>query len=128
MSTLNKAIEFVVLSFMSMNLFAGCITPKNLDNNIIFKVLHCAEVDIDDSKFFEHHVYQGVVLKSKVLHQKKRMKKLMKLFYGTDEKKPCESLKPETKWRGKLGMACCDGSPEPPCLLEFSNFVYDLKK
>jgi hypothetical protein len=46
-----------------------------------------------------------------------------KVFVPASEKLTCGKVKPKTKVAGKLDWACCDGDPNPPCLLGTSQYL-----
>lgn len=116
----------LVMWGISVKVLGHCmISPKDKLTQITFQVLSCQEVNVDDSKFFQQHRYQGVTLDVKVTSPK-NTKKFIKLFYGLQPKPSCDVFKWPSVWRSTMALACCDGSPEVPCLLGYDKRVETL--
>jgi hypothetical protein len=108
-------------------------------------VLSCEEVNLNNLQPPPNWQglisYQGVILQINSLSEKKtnnrkvynnstvdHLPKKTRVFYQTTEKQPCTSLNAGTQRKGIRTSACCDGDPNSPCLLNMSDYVYDLKK
>jgi hypothetical protein len=139
-----RQLAFVCLMFVFLNqaLHASCLAPPSYQET--FEVLSCEEVNLNNLQSPPNWQgllsYQGVILQINSLSEKKtssrkgynnstveRLPKRTRVFYQTKEKQPCTSLNAGTKRKGIRTWACCDGDPNPPCLLDMSDYVYDLK-
>lgn len=132
-----------MLFFLNQALHASCLPPPSYQ--VTFEILSCEEVDLNSLRPPPNWQgllsYQGVILHINILSAEKTKRgnsyhnlaveplpKKTRVFYQTTEKEPCTSLSSGTKRKGIRTWACCDGDPNSPCLLDMSDYVYDLKK
>jgi hypothetical protein len=138
--TVQRFILIFVVCLLNQELQASCLPSPSYQET--FTVLSCAEVNLNSlytpPNWQGLASYQGVILDintvSKARMPKRKtynstqanLPKQQRVFYYTTEKQPCASLSLATKLTGIMAAACCDGDPNAPCLLGFSEYIYDL--
>ena len=134
-----RLITIFALIFLSQNLQASCLLPPSYSKK--FEILACEEVNLNalhpPVNWQGLLSYQGVILQIKILstipiHNNhalvaEHLPNNAQVFYQTTAKEPCTLLKPGTQKKAISTAACCDGDPNAPCLLGFSEYIYDLK-
>lgn len=50
-----------------------------------------------------------------------------RVWVPASEKLTCLAFKPKAEIHGKLALACCDGDPNPPCLLGTGEILTAIK-
>ena len=91
---------------------ASCRAMKS--KSVVVAVDACTTVDTSKIKTAG---YDGVVLDGSIDGDP------VKVFVPASEKLTCGKVKPKVKVAGKLDWACCDGDPNPPCLLGTSQYL-----
>jgi hypothetical protein len=132
-----RQFVFTIIGYwiLTQSILASCLPPPVFQET--FEILSCEVVNLNKLQpppnWQGLSSYQGVILHIAILsNAKKNSQKADSLpmktqvFYQTTANQACVAFKQGTKRKGIRTAACCDGDPNSPCLLGFSEYVYGI--